>query len=293
MLKVSNTEYVTHEGVRRTVQADPAEFCGALSFLGLGETFMLYGIYQSAAGLLVNQYRMEVQANNLANADTAGFKRDMAVVCERLPQSQERPIGFGASDPRLAGMTGGSFVSPTVTLFEQGPIETTGRPLDVALVGDGFFRVQAEGRELYTRDGRFALNDTGELVTAAGFHAVLDEAGAPIVVPADVRDRLQIGADGQLRAGDMQLARLGVVDFEDHALLRKTGRNLYESLGPQPRPLEQTALKVGAVEKSSVDPVHAMVGMIEVSRAYEFNATLISLADATLGRAVNDVGRVR
>jgi len=254
---------------------------------------MLYGIYQSAGGLLANQYRMEVLANNLANADTAGFKRDLTVMRERLPEAREASAGFGASDPRLAGMTGGSFVAPTVTLFEQGPIETTGRPLDVALVGDGFFRVQADGGERYTRDGQFVVDESGALVTAAGFHPVLDESGVPIVVPAEARDALRIGADGQIRSGELSLGQLGIVDFEDRAPLRKTGQNLYETLGPAPEPVAQAALRVGAVEKSSVDTVHAMVSMIEVSRAYEFNATLVSLADATLGRAVNDVGRFR
>lgn len=254
---------------------------------------MLYGIYQSAGGLLANQYRMEVLANNLANADTVGFKRDLTVLRERLPEAREASAGFGASDPRLEGMTGGSFVAPTVTLFEQGPIETTDRPLDVALVGDGFFRVQADGQERYTRDGRFLVNESDELVTATGFHRVLDESGVPIVVPAEARDALRIGADGQIRSGELSLGRLGIVDFEDRSQLRKIGQNLYETLGAAPQPVARTALRVGAVEKSSVDSVHAMVSMIEVSRAYEFNATLVSLADATLERAVNDVGRFR
>jgi len=254
---------------------------------------MLYGIYQSAGGLQVNQYRMEVLANNLANADTVGFKRDLTVVRERRPEWLETPSGLDASEPSLAQMTGGSLVAPTVTSFAQGPVEVTDRPLDVALVGEGFFRVRADGQERYTRDGRFSVNQAGELVTAAGLHPVLDESGAPIVVPADARGTVHIGADGQVIAGDKIVARLGVVRFEDPSLLRKTGGNLFESLGAAAEPVEHPALKAGAIEKSTVDPVRTMVSLIEVSRAYEFNATMISLADATLGRAVNDVGRIR
>ncbi|HSW44032.1 MAG TPA: flagellar hook-basal body complex protein, partial [Phycisphaerae bacterium] len=114
---------------------------------------MVYGAYLSAGGLLVNQYRMEVLANNLANAETAGFKQDLTVVRERRPASAVRMAGLDASDPRLGDSTGGSLVAPTVTSFEPGPIETTGRPLDVALSGEGFFRVEGPGgEERYTRD---------------------------------------------------------------------------------------------------------------------------------------------
>jgi len=254
---------------------------------------MVYGIYQSAGGLLVNQYRMEVLANNLANADTVGFKQDLTVVRERRAEAAARMAGQGASEPRLAGMTGGSLVAPTVTSFEQGPLEVTGNPLDVALVGDGFFRVQAGGQERYTRDGRFAVNESGELVTAAGFHKVLDDSGAAMVVPANARGRVRIDAGGQLMSGDSLLGKLGIVDFTDKSLLRKTGGNMLESLGARPLTMADAALQTGAVEKSTVDPTHAMVSMIEVNRAYEMNATMVGLADSTLGRAVNDIGRIR
>jgi len=254
---------------------------------------MVYGIYQSAGGLLVNQYRMEVLANNLANADTVGFKHDLTVVRERRGEAAARMAGGGVSDPRLGAMTGGSLVAPTVTSFEQGPLDVTGNPLDVALVGDGFFRVQADGKERYTRDGRFAVNESGELVTAAGFHKVLDDSGSPIVVPASARERVRIDAGGQLMSGNNSLGKLGIVDFADKSLLRKTGGNLMEPLGAKPLTMTDAALQTGAVEKSTVDPTQALVSLIEVNRAYQMNATMVGLADATLGRAVNDVGRIR
>jgi len=254
---------------------------------------MVYGIYQSAGGLLVNQYRMEVLANNLANADTVGFKQDLTVVRERRAEAAARMAVFGASDPRLAAMTGGSLVAPTVTSFEQGPLEATGNPLDVALVGDGFFRVQAGGQERYTRAGQFMVNESGELVTTAGFHKVLDDSGSPIVVPANARGRLRIDAGGQVMSGNVLLGKLGIVDFADKSLLRKTGGNLLESLGAKPLTTAEAALQTRAVEKSTVDPTQGLVSMIEVNRAYQMNATMVGLADSTLGRAVNDIGRIR
>lgn len=253
---------------------------------------MVYGSYLSAGGMLVNQYRMEVLANNLANAETTGFKQDLTVVRERMPQHMEDLVGFEASDPRLDGMTGGSLVAPTHTSFTQGPIEKTDRALDVALRGPGFFRVQTEAGERYTRDGRFMVDEQGGLVTVAGHHPVLDESGSPITVPAGLRDAVRISASGDVGAGDQSLGTLGRVAFEDTSLLRKQGGNLIQSLGAEPQSLTSD-LAVGAVERSTVDPVREMVSMIEVSRAYQMNATLLGLSDSTLGRAVNDVGRVR
>ena len=254
---------------------------------------MVYGIYQSAGGLLVNQYRMAVLSNNLANAQTAGFKEDLSVVRERRTEAAARMAGLEASDPSLSGMTGGSLVAPTVTSFEQGMIEQTDRPLDVALTGEGFFRVEgADGQERYTRDGRYAVNAEGELVTVAGFHRVLDEAGVPIEIPTSARDRVRIDGGGQVMSGDTVLGQLGIVGFDDKSLLRKTGSNLIESLGAEATPMTDVALQSGAVEQSTVDPTRTMVSLIEVNRAYQMNATLIGLADSTLGRAVNDIARL-
>jgi flagellar basal-body rod protein FlgG len=251
---------------------------------------MIYGIYQSAAGLQLNQYRQEVLANNLANVETAGFKRDLAVVRERPLASREMPGQSGGSDSTLSGMTGGSYVAPTYTSFAQGQLRPTGGRLDVALLGDGFFAVQDGDNTRYTRDGRLLVNAKGELVTVSG-HKMLGESGAPIVVPEDAVDKVRITADGEVRAGATQLGRLDVVSFDDNSRLRKAGANLFDAPGQEPE-AGHASVQVGFVEASTVEPTQAMVSMIEVNRAYELNATLIGLADGTLSRAVNDIARL-
>lgn len=253
---------------------------------------MVYGIYSSAAGLLANQYRQEVLANNLANVSTAGFKQDLTVIRERQPASRERPADSAWSDSSLTGLTGHVLVAPTTTSFEPGAIEVTGNPLDAAIAGDGFFRVRAGGMDRYTRDGRFTLNSSGTLVTVNGQAEVLDEGGQPIKVPAGLTGRVRIEANGEVRAGDSSFGRVSVVEFDDRSLLRKTGGNLLESLGAKATRVEPS-LQPGALEASNVDPTRAMVSMIEVTRAYQMNATLLGLADQTLGRAVNDIARVK
>ncbi|HOW72461.1 MAG TPA: flagellar hook-basal body protein [Phycisphaerae bacterium] len=254
---------------------------------------MVYGIYLSAGGLQANQYRMEVLANNLANADTVGFKHDLTVMRERRAEFREGAGDPDASQPSLSGMTGGSLVGPTIISFEDGAPDHTGRPLDVAIRRDGFFRVQSADGERYTRDGRFLLNQAGELVTAAGGHAVLDTAGQPITIPAAAASDVMIDGRGEVRSGRTKTAygRIGVVDFDDKSLLRKGGGNLFESLGEAPRDI-MASLMAGTLEKSTVDPIQSMVSMIEVTRAYQLNATMVGLADQTLGRAVNDIGRI-
>lgn len=251
---------------------------------------MVYGIYQSAAGLQLNQYRQDVLANNLANLETAGFKHDLTVVRERPSATREGAGRPDWSDPSLAGLTGGSYVSPTYTAFTQGPLRSTGGRLDVAIVGDGFFEVQDGDQVRYTRDGRFAINVRGELVTPAGLK-LLGESGAPITVPLDQIDEVAITQDGDVRAGKNELGRLSIVDFEDKNGLRKVGGNAFEAVSVSPVSTSAT-LKPQFIEGSTVEPTQAMVSMIEVNRAYELNATLIGLADGTLGRAVNDIARL-
>jgi flagellar basal-body rod protein FlgG len=253
---------------------------------------MVYGIYQSAAGLQVNQYRQDVLANNLANVGTTGFKHDLTVVRERPVEAREAPTDPAWSDRLLDGMTGGSLVAPTFTSFEQGPIEVTNQPLDVAIEGDGFFVVHDGKNERYTRDGRFVVDGEGRLVTAAGRRQVVNEEGELIVIPREVRGRVKIEANGEVRAGDARFGKLRVVDFADKTLLRKTGGSVLEAMGVEPKDL-QAELKPGALEGSTAEPTEMMVSMIEVSRAYQLNATLIGLADSTLGRAVNDIARIR
>jgi len=253
---------------------------------------MIYGIYQSAAGLQVNQYRQEVLSNNLANVATTGFKHDLAVVRERSVASREDLADPALTDPTFDQLTGGSLVAPTYTSFEQGTVEHTGNKLDVAIFGEGFFSVLDGDAVRYTRDGRFMVNADGELVTAAGGYNVLDESGQPLTVGADNSDRVQITASGEVRAGNEVLGKLDVVDFENERLLRKVGGNLLVAMNAEPTKAKAT-LMPQSIEASTVDPTTTMVAMIEASRAYQLNATLIGLADSTLGRAVNDIARIR
>ena len=131
---------------------------------------MNYGMYLSATGVLTNSYRQDVIANNLANAETVGFKRNLALFHERLAEQivarQTGAPGFEASDPLFDLMTGGTLAAPTAVDTRQGELEHTGNTLDVAIQGSGYFVVQHGNEKQLTRDGRFMLDRAGNLILA-------------------------------------------------------------------------------------------------------------------------------
>lgn len=252
---------------------------------------MTYGLWLSTAGLQVNDYRQSIASNNLANTDTVGFKHDLAVVHERMVESAAGGNRRFAH-PVLDGMTGGSWVKPTVQTFEQGDLEQTGNPTDLALQGDGFFEV-SDGKEArYTRDGRMTLNAAGELVMTAngGRYRFQNEAGQSIKVDPQ-GGTISVGADGEIHQGDETIGKLRLATFADRTQLMKVSGNLYRNEGQTPA-RSQANVRGGYVERSTYDPIAGLASMIEVTRAYQLNANLITLQDQTIGQAVTAVGRL-
>ncbi len=254
---------------------------------------MTYGLWLSAGGLQTNEYRQTVLANNLANANTTGFKHDLAVIHERRMESATAPGGGRFRHPVMEGLTGGAWVRPTIHTFEQGSFERTGSPLDLALEGDGFLTV-TDGKEVrYTRDGRLSLNGEGELVMVAGAGRwrVADEAGRPILVDPYSGGQIAIANDGTVRQGEDVVSRLGLRSFDDRTELTKEGANLYRHHGATFK-TSTARVRSGFLERSTFDPIQGLASMIEVSRAYQMNANLLSLQDQTIGMAVTTVGRI-
>ena len=255
---------------------------------------MTYGLWLSAGGMQANEYRQSILANNLANANTVGFKKDLAVMRERAVESRTAADGGRFVHPLLDGLSGGTFVAPTMHSFANGLPETTGNPLDATIKGEGFFTVRVGNDTRYTRDGRFTVNEKNELVMVAGNgrHKVLDEAGTPIVLLPASAGRARIAADKTVRQGDTVVARLGLAEFADRNDLRKVGANLFKNTGDRALPATRSMLLPGTVERSNADPITGLAEMIEVSRAYQLNAQMISLQDTMIGQAVSRVGRI-
>ncbi len=254
---------------------------------------MSYGLWLSAAGLQVNEYRQSIAANNLANTDTVGFKRDLAVIQERMVETRAAAGQNRFANGILDNMTGGSWVKPTIHTFDQGGLERTDSNLDVAIKGPGFLVVQDGGEARYTRDGRMTLNRDGEIVMVAGEGRlkVLGPDNQPIVVDPRAQGELDISPDGIIRQGENLVGRLSLVNFAGTGQLTKEGTGLYRNHGQPPTNSKSQVLS-GYTERSTADPIMGLAAMIEISRAYELNANLISLQDQTIGQAVTTVGRI-
>jgi flagellar basal-body rod protein FlgF len=248
---------------------------------------MLYGLYLSAQGAQARSTQLDVVANNLANADTNAFKRDLAVF--QTHRSYDSEYGNSANVPYgLNASAGGMTVAQTKTDFGQGSLKKTDGPLDVALAGPGFFRVNNGSEEMLSRDGRFSQSTFGDLITADGGFPVLSSEGAPIRLSPDAIG-IEISADGTIseRNSDGELtavARLGIVSPDENTSLQKTGDNLYRPTGNVTAIDGDTRVVQGFVEGSGVNPVLETMRMIEASRGFETNLNMIKFQDESLAR---------
>jgi flagellar basal-body rod protein FlgF len=227
----------------------------------------------------------QVLANNVANADTPGFRA-------------QRPLfgDFVAVQPSAGPPPGGRavhFVHDRATWREMqtGPMQVTGNPLDVAITGDGFFAVETPRGERFTRAGRFSLGEDGRIVDMEG-HPVLDTEGRPIAVaPNDTR--LEILGDGTIRSENGVLGQLRVVRFANPARLRAEGDRLFDAAGEQPEPVERPALRQGVLEGSNVQPILEMTRLIAELREFQFAAQFAEREGERLLTAVERILRRR
>lgn len=190
---------------------------------------MIYGLYRSASGMMAATYRQAVLANNLANVETGGFKKDLAVVQQRAMAAQELPNATRFHDRFFDRLGGGLLVSPTHTDHTQGTLELTGRPLDAALVGSGFFVVSKGGEMLLTRQGNFSLDRDGRLVLADDPDVVvLSRDLRPIVL--DPLSSTEINSEGAIVQRGEVAARLALKSAAPHEL-SKRGEQMFAVTG--------------------------------------------------------------
>lgn len=256
---------------------------------------MIYGLWRSAAGVMNATYRQGVIANNLANVETVGFKRDLALVQERRLAAQEMPTLARFSDPLFDKIGGGLLSSPTTTDKTQGIPETTNRPYDAAIMGEGYFVVEKDGVQRLTRNGNFMLDERGRLILADGSNGrVLSRDLSPIELNPLAETRF--GSQGEVLQYGVPVSQLAI-KRADPELLKKLGGHMF---GFKDESAEVSALadaerfvvRGGALERSNVDPTVELTAMLQTQRELEANANMIRYQDQALGRLVNDVGRI-
>jgi flagellar basal-body rod protein FlgG len=263
---------------------------------------MIEGLFISASGMLPKTTRHEAIANNLANAEVPGFKRDSMFMREVM-EAKKRLSG-DYPDWRINRSEG------MWTDFDQGKLHQTGNMYSLALNGQGFFAVRTSEGVQYTRNGNFSKDNQGRLVDALG-NPVLNSQGDEILIPPSfsaplIDDGGVIKVRDETQGVDQVVGRLQVVDFPElydrnlraqspfQPVLSKGKQGMYiPQPGTQQVAAQTTKVVQGYLENSNVEPVIEMVKMIDVYRSYEADQKAIQVQDSTLERAVNDVGVVR
>lgn len=289
---------------------------------------MVRGIYTGASSMAAQQHRMDALANNLANVDTDGYKRDQAVFkafpellirrlrddsVYRLPPSGNHPILGSVDAAPVVGRLGtGVELNEIYTDFTDGELQQTENPFDLALVGEGFFVVDTPYGERFTRNGSFILGPEGLLVTKEGYpvlgengpislkenNFVIDESGVVYqnAAFADDPNRLVTMTENTWDETE-QIDRLQLVSFRELRYLRKQGSSLWidtEDSGDARRLVgdDRPTVLQGYLEGSNVNPVREMVELIEVNRSYEASQKVVQSQDQATDQLLNRALRV-
>lgn len=276
-------------------------------------------IWVSLSGQVAQQRKVETIANNVANANTVGFKKDQLVFKEHLtaltkgaedidiPRKEFSPADFyhtqGAENSMVA-------VDGSYTIHEQGQLQPTNNPLDVGLQGEGFMEVITPNGVRFTRKGNLSINREGELVTDQGYKVLTAVAGASqgsrdpaalpsypkpeervVRIPTDAK--VTITREGDVMTKDGPIAKLSVVEFVDKHALRKEGNSLFVT--PDEANIVRNDVKTivhqGFLEGSNVNAIEEMSELIKAHRHFESIQKAINAYDSISGRAANDIGK--
>lgn len=256
---------------------------------------MIYGLWLSATGVATNSHQIDVIANNLANAETSGFRRQLATFRERSPEAKESGKPTAPGDRLFDNLGGGQLLSPSAFDKSAGDLEATGKNFDLAVAGDGYFMIRdAKGVDRLTRNGNFITDKEGNLVLGTDAKArVLDSDKQPIKFdPETVPGDIQIATDGSMHVGDQTLGKVGLFNVPDDKLLRPVGGTMFKA----PASVEVTQfdgqMESGYLEKSNVNSALELTKLMEAQRMLDANANLIRTQDSSMGRLVNDIGKV-
>ncbi len=226
--------------------------------------------------------QLDIVANNLANMSTSGFKGEKMMFIEHVTKSKggHQPISEKVSYVRDIA---------TVRDFSKGPMESTGNPLDLAVSGEGYFIVQTDQGNQYTRNGRFQLDQAGQLVNQQG-NPVLAEGGQPIFfAPGD--KNISVSRDGTVATENGDIGKLSLVTFDNPQELRPGAGGLF-STDAAAQPVENPDIQQGMLEGSNVLPIIEMTRMIDVHRTYDSVKKLIEREDDRQRQMIRDLAKV-
>jgi flagellar basal-body rod protein FlgG len=257
---------------------------------------MLRGLFTAASGMYASQRKTEMLSNNIANAQTPGYKTDDAHVRAFPEMLLER---FDASrmerDRRVGSLHTGVYMQEIIPRFIQGDLRQTDHPTDLAIMdrgtGTALFTIEQNGGIKYTRNGRFTVDPSGYLTTDSG-HYVLDGNLNRIRVNSE---QFQVDAGGRLLEDGVERARIRIAHADNPNILRKDGDGLYGMENDALLPLAENGtytVSQGFLEGSNVDLSRSMADMLAAYRSFEANQKVLQAYDRSLDKAVNEIGRV-
>lgn len=243
------------------------------------------GIHKAAAGMVAGMNRFGTIANNLANAGTTGFKRDLQFL--RLLSDRQMELQGKRSD----GQPVRSLVQDQYTDFSQGELTETGNRLDMAISGEGFFTIQTMTGVAYTRNGSFTLNENNELVDYNG-NLVLGEGGEITIYGTEIN----VSRFGGIEVDGNEIGKLRIVTFKDLTKVKKIGNSLFIPRDESVRPIipeKSYIVSQGYLETSNVNLVQEMITMIALGKEFEANQKIIQTNDELMQKEAREMGRVR
>lgn len=259
---------------------------------------MIRSLYTAVSGLITMEAKQDVVTNNLANANTVGFKSDNLVMKkfdDVLIENYDKISGGKNVRNLIGSLSMGSKIDETLTDFTQGSIQSTDKDTDFAIDGPGFFAVQrntgGNNQFFYTRDGHFRVSMQGYLVNDSGDRVLGVNSNTGALEPIFVGNgKISSDPNNNLLIDEKVAYRFNISDFNDYKALRKVGDNLYQGENP----VQGTGVvKQKSLERSNVNIINEMVNMMTTMRSFETSQKIVQAIDETLGKAANEVGTVR
>lgn len=264
-------------------------------------------IWVPLSGQIAQERKVETIANNIANANTPGFKKEQMVFKEHLtaltkgsdiidiPRKEFSPQDFYHTQD---GQNAYVKIDGSYTIFEQGQLEPTRSPFDFALNGKGLIEVLTPRGIRFTRGGSFSLSKDGELVTNQGYKILSEaqsnnELAESRVIKINPNEKLSVSQSGEIFQKNGLINKISVVEFKDLHALKKEGNSLFinHDLENIRRSNIETTLNQGFIENSNVNAIHEMAELIKAQRHFDNIQKAISTYDNISGRAVNDIAK--
>lgn len=250
------------------------------------------GLYTAMTGAMATSKQLDIVANNLANVDSAGFKKEKTIFKGQQPDVEFDLLELQAPETEMPGKIlpldkYNVVIDDTYTDFAQGRMEKSDNPLDLGLQGKGFFKVQGPNGVRYTRNGTFGISSQNQLVTQDGY-PVLDDQNRAILLD---KGAITINSNGGLYQGGERIAKLGIVQFQKQDELIKEGKSLWQGNPIQEQPSE-AVVHQGFLESSNVNPVDEMIQLIQLHRSFEMNTRVLETYGELNRKAATDVGRI-